>query len=104
MTAYNVTMADQKANLPRPERIQADFPTWNVTEAKTQLSQVIKHALEGKPQRIVRSGRDAVVVVSEAAFERATRRGRSVVELFSALRGADLDLDRDRDYGRETPL
>ncbi len=97
-------MADQKANLTRSDTSYDGIPSWNLTEAKTQLSRVVKRALEGTPQRIVRSGRESVVVVSADAFERATRRGKTAVELFSALRGADLDLTRDRDLGREPGL
>jgi len=33
-----------------------------------------------------------------------TRRGRTAVELLSALQGAGLDLERDSDVGREAPL
>ena len=61
-------------------------------------------AREQRRQRIVRAGRDVVVVVAEAAYDRATGRGKTAIELFSALRGAGLDLQRDRDTGRDTAL
>jgi prevent-host-death family protein len=97
-------MANQKTNLSRPEDRNRDAASWNLTDAKTQLSEVVRRALEGEPQRIVRSGRDAVIVVAEAAYVRATARGKTAVELFSALRGAGLDLQRDPDTGRDIAL
>jgi prevent-host-death family protein len=97
-------MANQKKDLHRPDDRDRTESSWNLTDAKTQLSQVVQRALDGKPQRIVRAGRDVVVVVAEAAYDRATGRGKTAIELFSALRGAGLDLQRDRDTGRDTAL
>jgi prevent-host-death family protein len=97
-------MQDQKKAQRRSDRSKSGPPSWNLTDAKAQLSRVVQRALDGEPQRIVRSGRDAVVVVAEPAYERANRRGRTAVELFSVLRGAGLDLERDPDPGRDTPL
>ena len=41
---------------------------WPVQEARANLSALIDAALSGKPQRITRNGREAVVVVREADF------------------------------------
>jgi len=46
-------MANQKTNLSRPEDRNRDAASWNLTDAKTQLSEVVRRALEGEPQRIV---------------------------------------------------
>lgn len=42
---------------------------WRLQDAKTQFSQVVEAALRGEPQHITRHGRQAVVVLSEQAFE-----------------------------------
>jgi prevent-host-death family protein len=76
--------------------------TWNLTDAKAKLSSVVQRALDGQPQRIVRNGRESVMVVSESEY-RPPASSRSVVQLFSALQGIDLDLERDRDSGRNVP-
>jgi prevent-host-death family protein len=86
------------------DQIADQIESWKFTDAKAQLSAVVQRALEGKPQRIVRGGREAVIVVREDDYRRATRPRRNLVDLFSALRGTNLDLDRDADTGRDVPL
>jgi len=73
--------------------------SWTLTDAKSHLSTVVQRALEGEPQRIVRRGRESVIVLIESAY-RPMRPTRSVVELFSALRGAKIDLERSPELGR----
>ena len=46
---------------------------WRLRDAKTQLSQVVEAALRGEPQLITRNGKQAVVVLSEQAFESLQR-------------------------------
>jgi antitoxin Phd len=46
---------------------------WRLQDAKTQLSQVVEAALHGEPQHITRNGKQAVVVLSEQAFESLQR-------------------------------
>lgn len=56
--------------------------TWLVKDARARFGDVMSNALAGEPQRIARRGREAVVVVSEAAWERlqAPRPGKSFEE------------------------
>jgi len=70
--------------------------SWTLTDAKCQLSAIVQRALDGEPQWIVRRGRESVVVLAESAY-RPKRPARSVVELFSALRGTEIDLERSQD-------
>ncbi len=44
--------------------------TWLVKDARARFGDVVSNALAGEPQRIARRGREAVVVVSEAEWER----------------------------------
>lgn len=41
---------------------------WWLQDAKTQFSQVVEATLRGEPQHITRSGKPAVVVLSEEVF------------------------------------
>jgi prevent-host-death family protein len=80
---------------------------WALQDAKNRLSELVRQAREGGPQTITVHGRAAVVVVAASEFERLRRRPRgSLAEFFrrSPLSGANLDLERDRDTGRDTPL
>jgi prevent-host-death family protein len=91
-----------------PPRVSSKKPheknePWTLTEAKAKFSSVVDRALNGEPQRVLRSGREEVVVVDAATFEAASRPRRSLVELFSALRGVDIDLERSQDDSREVP-
>ena len=48
--------------------------TWTVQDARAHFGDVIDAALEGRPQRVTRRGKDAVVVVSEEEWERVAGR------------------------------
>jgi antitoxin Phd len=53
---------------------------WTLQDAKNRFSAVVAAALAGQPQRVTRRGREAVVVVSAAQFDRlwqAARAGRA---------------------------
>lgn len=43
-------------------------PQWRLQDAKAQFSQVVEAALQGEPQHVTRRGKEAVVVLSEAAY------------------------------------
>lgn len=77
--------------------------TWTLTEAKAKFSSLVDRALKGEPQRVTRGGREEVVIVDAASYEQATRPKHSLVKLFSALRGVEIDLDRPSGDTREVP-
>jgi antitoxin Phd len=47
--------------------------TWTVQDARAHFGDVIDAALKGRPQRVTRRGKDAVVVVSEEEWCRLAR-------------------------------
>lgn len=51
---------------PSPSRSAA----WKLGEAKARLSEVVRLAVAGQPQRVTVNGRDAVVVVAARDFDR----------------------------------
>ncbi|HZY98546.1 MAG TPA: type II toxin-antitoxin system Phd/YefM family antitoxin [Candidatus Baltobacteraceae bacterium] len=77
--------------------------TWTLTDAKARFSAVVQLALEGAPQRVVRNGREAVIVVAQGAFEAATRPKRSLVDLFEPIRGTEIDAGSRHEPDREAP-
>jgi antitoxin Phd len=95
--------------MSKSSRVRSRATTWQLQTAKARFSELFQKArLEG-PQWVTRQGKDAVVVVSAEDFERLKRRSRqpeSLVEFFakSPLAGANLDLERSDDYGREIDL
>lgn len=78
---------------------------WTVAGAKARLSEVIERA-QSAPQTITRNGKPSVVVVSAEEWQRKTVRKGTLAKFLmdSPLRGADLDLERQRDEPRDLQL
>jgi prevent-host-death family protein len=76
--------------------------TWTLAGAKARFSEVVDRAQAG-PQPIARNSKPSAVIVSAEEWARKTVRKGTLAEflLASPLRGADLDLDLERQ--RDTP-
>lgn len=72
--------------------------TWTLAGAKARLSELVDRAQAG-PQTITRNGKPSAVIVSAEEWARKTVRKGTLAEflLTSPLRGADLELERQRD-------
>lgn len=83
----------------------SDDSSWTVASAKAKLSEVIDRA-QSTPQTITRNGKPSVVVVSAEEWQKKTARRGSLAAFLmeSPLRGADLDLERQRDEPRDLAL
>ena len=82
---------------------------WQLQTAKARFSEVFRLARTEGPQRITRQGKEGVVMISDEQYERLTvksRQPKSIVEFFreSPLVGIELDLERDKDTGRNVEL
>ena len=53
---------------------------WRLQDAKAQFSALVDSAMRGVPQHVTRSGKPAVVVLSEQDFERLQRSAAGRVE------------------------
>jgi prevent-host-death family protein len=80
--------------------------TWQLQEAKNRFSEVVDKALAEGPQTVTRHGKEVVVVLSKADYNRLQRVQSSLVEFFRAspLVGLDLDLARDQSLPRDVDL
>jgi prevent-host-death family protein len=83
--------------------------SWQIQSAKARFSEVFRRARTEGPQRITRQGKEGVVMVAEEQYDRLVGKShqpKSLVQFFrqSPLRGVDLDLERDRDPGRDIEL
>jgi prevent-host-death family protein len=84
-------------------------PVWQVQTAKARFSEVFRLARTDGPQRITRQGKEGVVMISDELYQRLTvtsRQPKSLVQFFreSPLVGVKLDLERDKDTGRDVAL
>ena len=82
---------------------------WQLQTAKAKFSEVFRLARSVGPQRITRQGKEGVVMISDEQYDRLMvklHRPKSIVQFFrqSPLAGVNLDLERDRDGGRDVEL
>ena len=105
-------------SLKKPNRGVASTPdrkltaageAWQIQSAKARFSEVFRRARTEGPQRITRQGKEGVVMVAEEQYEQLVGKShqpKSLVQFFRAspLVGVELDLERDRDAGRDIEL
>ncbi|MFA7172723.1 MAG: type II toxin-antitoxin system Phd/YefM family antitoxin [Kiritimatiellia bacterium] len=79
---------------------------WQLQEAKAKFSSVVKRAEAGEPQLVTRNGVPTVYVVGAKSFERLTKKSLSRKDVLSGspCKDVELDLERQRDGGREVIL
>jgi antitoxin Phd len=82
---------------------------WQLQTAKARFSELFRRAHSDGPQWVTRQGKEAVVVLPAAEFERLQARSHqphSLVQFFaeSPLARVAIDLKRKPDYGREIEL
>ena len=83
--------------------------TWKLEDAKNRFSEVVRRAMAHEPQFVTRNGRDAVVVVSAADYERLAAplplldflRESPLAE---AIAAGEFQVERPRDEGRDVEL
>ncbi len=92
-------------------RSQKTVPTgrWQLQVAKARFSELFRRALSEGPQLITRQGKEGVVMISDELYERLVGKAhqpKNLLQFFreSPLVGVDLDLERDKDEGRDIDL
>jgi antitoxin Phd len=95
----------------RSARAERNQPTtqWQLQTAKARFSEVFRRARSEGPQLITRQGKEGVVMISDEQYEQLVGRShqpKSLVQFFreSLLVGIELDLERNKDEGREIEL
>jgi len=92
-----------------PAKSRNARPAWQVQTAKARFSEVFRLARTEGPQRITRQGKEGVVMISDEQYDRLvvkSHQPKSIVQFFrqSPLVGVELDLERDKDAGRDIEL
>lgn len=89
-------------------KVRSSKQQWQLQEAKARFSELVRRAQTDGPQFVTRQGKNAVVIISVEEFNRLLRANQpeSLVEFFanSPLAEGPIDLERERDYGREIDL
>lgn len=83
--------------------------SWQVQTAKARFSEVFRRARAEGPQLITRQGKEGVVMISAEQYEQLVGKShqpKSLVQFFreSPLVGVELNLEREKDEGREIEL
>jgi len=84
-------------------------PSWQIQTAKARFSEVFRRARTEGPQLITRQGKEGVVMISGEEYEQLVGKShqpKSIVQFFreSPLVGVELNLEREKDEGREIGL
>jgi antitoxin Phd len=82
---------------------------WQLQVAKARFSELFRRARSEGPQLITRQGKECVVMISDEQYERLVGKAHQPINLLqffreSPLVGVDLDLERDKDEGRDIEL
>jgi len=79
---------------------------WQLQEAKSNFSQLIKRAANGDAQTVTVHGKPTAVIVSAKEYARLTRRRGKLSDalLRPDIAIDDLDISRSRDTGRDIKL
>ena len=79
---------------------------WQAQEAKNKFSEVARRAKGEGPQMVTKRGVDNVVIMSVEDYRRLKRPETGLVDFLrnSPLAEVDLDLERDKDTGRDLEL
>ena len=80
--------------------------TWQLQEAKSRFSELVKQAVSDGPQDITVRGEPVAVILSRADYLRLTRTKPGFLEFMqqSPFEDEDLHLERDRSLTREVGL
>ncbi len=93
----------------RVENLKAAGDSWQLQTAKARFSEVFQRARTKGPQRITRQGKEGVVMISDEQYEQLVGKAhqpKSLVQFFreSPFVGVELDLEREKDTGRDIDL
>jgi prevent-host-death family protein len=97
-----------KARHPK-KKVQQKHGTWQVQTAKACFSELVRRARAEGPQIVTKQGKEDVVVLPVEQYRRLTKRSQrsmSLAQFFaqSPLASVELNLERERDYGRNIEL
>ncbi len=91
--------------VPRLQRAITKPNTWQLQDAKSRFSEVVKQAQSGKVQVVTKHGEDAVVIMKYSDYLQLSGQTMTALESLKAPPGLsintdDLDLQRDPSPGR----
>jgi len=109
MMAKRLRKREQGSSTGRAGSSKATAPSWQIQTAKARFSEVFRRARTEGPQLITRQGKEGVVMISDEQYERLVGKShqpKSIVQFFreSPLVGVELNLEREKDEGRDIEI
>jgi antitoxin Phd len=101
--------SNRGSTLAQTSALKATGNSWQIQTAKARFSEVFRLARTAGPQRITRQGKEGVVMISDEQYDQLVGRShqpKNLVQFFreSPLVGVELDLERNKDAGRDIEL
>lgn len=80
--------------------------TWQLQEAKSRFSELVNDVIKDGYQTITKNGEPVAVLVSKKEFDRFQTPKNSLIDFFleAPFPEEDLDIERNKDIGREIDL
>lgn len=78
--------------------------TWQLQEAKSKFSQLVEQAINFGPQMVTKHGVEAVVVLSQAEYNRLSTPKKNIFNTLLSAPKCNLDLTRSEEIVREIEL
>jgi prevent-host-death family protein len=89
VTTYGAGVSAHKVLFMYNELSEVGMRSYPLHEARSKFSMLIDRALAGEPQRVTRHGKEAVVIISEAAWNGRPKSASTLADLFANTIGAD---------------
>lgn len=96
-----------RARSPRAKSEASPPATWRLEEAKARFSEVVRRARTEGPQHVTVRGQAAVAVIAADELARLLPPAQPAPPLIAFLQGLNLgglDLERERDFGRDAAV
>ena len=78
--------------------------TWQLQEAKSHFSELVSRAESGETHIVTKHGEKAVVVIGYEHYLQLSGRSRKLLEALRTEPFFNIELERDKDIGRELEL
>lgn len=106
MTSQTRRLAMAKVRKKHKSTHRRRHKTWQLQEAKARFSEVVNEVIEDGYHTITKNGKPVVVIISHDEFEKFQKPKNSLGEFLSEspFSSFDLDIERDKDFGREIDL
>jgi antitoxin Phd len=78
--------------------------TWQLQEAKSKFSELVENATHNGPQFVTKRGIDSVVIISIEEYNKLKKPKNSLFQFFQNAPKVDLDINRNKDLGRNIEL